>query len=46
MENNILTGGLLTHEFIFYVKNLDNLYSNQGEDSDSFNILKIKYFII
>jgi hypothetical protein len=35
-------GGLLTHEFVFYVKNLDKLYSNQGEDSEKEIIEKYK----
>ena len=27
-------GGLLTHEFIFYVKNLNQLFTNTGEESE------------
>ncbi len=27
-------GGLLTHEFVFYVKDLNQLYSNEGEVSE------------
>jgi hypothetical protein len=27
-------GGILTHNFVFYVKNLNQLYSNVGEESE------------
>jgi hypothetical protein len=27
-------GGILTHNFVFYVKNLNQLYTNVGEESE------------
>lgn len=35
-------GGLLTHEFVFYVKNLTQLNTNQGEESEKEIIEKYK----
>lgn len=34
--------GLLTHEFVFYVKNLNQLYTNVGEESEKEIIEKYK----
>ena len=35
-------GSLLTHEFVFYVKDLNQLYSNEGEVSDKEFVEKFK----
>jgi hypothetical protein len=34
--------GILTHEFVFYVKNLSQIFTNEGEDSEKEIIEKYK----